>query len=204
MLYPADDDIAVRDCCEALTLAPRVAQLRKQGVIVEDVLLDWILAHSRLFSVDQRDLAERWAGGTMIGELVSVLIWLTANRPLLASWKRAIEWLEALDQKGFSRTAIYGHKKRFMRVAHLWAAYCINRRKIHDLQAFLALSEQIRAWGQNWRRDDKKAEPLFGNDMWIAPEGWPHPDPDWPERIKIPHYELPPLGARTPPWMLPK
>jgi hypothetical protein len=156
MLYPADDDIAVRDCWEALTLARPVAQLQEQGANVEGALVKWILDHCSTFSVDQRDLAERWAGGTMIGELVSVLVWLTANRPHLASWSRAIEWLEALDQKGFSRTPIYGHKTRFMRVAHLWTAYCINRRKVDDLQVLLALSEQIRAWGQNWRPMTRK------------------------------------------------
>jgi hypothetical protein len=202
MLCPADEDTAARDCWEALTLARVVGQFRAQGGSVDDGLLDWILAHCGPFSVNQKDLAERWAGGTMTGELVCVLQWLTANRPELASWKRAVEWLEAMDQKGFTRSAIYRNKKRFMRVAHLWGAYCIKRRKISDLQAFLGLSEQIRAWGQIWRRDDEKAQPLFANDMWFPPEDWTHPDPDWPERIKFPYYDLPSLGDRTPRWLL--
>jgi hypothetical protein len=176
MLYPADEDTAARDRWEALTIAPIVNQLRAQGGNVDDGLLDWILAHCGPFSVDQKDLAERWAGGTMTGELVSVLLWLTANRPNLASWRRAAQWLEAMNQKGFTRSAIYRRKTRFDRDAHLWGAYSINRRKIGDLQAFLGLSEQIRAWGQKWRRDDHGAQPLFGDDMWF--EGWAHPDRD--------------------------
>jgi hypothetical protein len=202
MLYPADEDVAVRDCWEALTLAPIIAQLRVQGANVEDGLLDWTLAHCGLFSVDHKDLAERSAGGTMTGELVSVLHWLTFNLPDIASWSAATEWLEAMDKKGFTRTTIYKHRMRFRRVAHLWGAYSISRRRISDLKGFLGLSEQIRTWGQNWRRDDSKAEPLFVNDMWIPPKGWAHPDPEWPEHIKIPRYELPSLGARTPPWMV--
>jgi hypothetical protein len=204
MLYPADEDIAARDCWEALTLAPVVAQLRTEHGNGDVRLLDWILAHCGPFSVGQEDLVERWRGGTMTGELVSVLLWLTANRPDLASWSKAAEWLEAMGKKGFTRSAIYQYKRRFVRVAHLWGAYSINARMIGDLQAFLALSEQIRSWGQSWRRDDRGARPLFGNDMWLPPEGWTHPDPDWPERIKIPHYDLPSLGARTPRWLLPK
>jgi len=204
MLYPADEDIAARDCWEALTLARVVGQLRAQGGNVEDGLLDWILAHCGPFSVGQEDLVERWRGGTMTGELVSVLLWLTANHPDLASWSKAVEWLEAMGQKGFTRSAIYQYKRRFVRVAHLWGAYCINRRKISDLQAVLALSEQIRSWGQSWRRNDPGAQPLFANDMWLPPEGWMHPDPDWPECIKIARYDLPSLDARTPRWLLPK
>jgi hypothetical protein len=204
MLYPADEDVAARDSWEALTLARAVAQLRTRGVNVEDGLVDWILAHCGPFSVDQKELAERWTAGTMTGELVSVLIWLTANRPHLASWRRASNWLEAMGRKGAARTAVYGHRTRFVRVAHLWGAYSINGHNIHDLQAFVGLSEQIRAWGQMWRRKHHRAEPLFANDMWSPPEGWSHPDPDWPRCIKIPKFDLPCLGARTPRWLLPK
>src|SRR5262245_60414862 len=87
---------------------------------------------------------------------------------------------------------------------HLWGAYCISGRRIGDLQTFLGLSEEVRVWGQTWRRKARRAQPLFGNDLWVPPEGWRHPDPDWPERIKIPRYDLPSLGVRTPAWMLPK
>jgi hypothetical protein len=204
MLYPANEDIAARDCWEALTLAPMVRQLRAQGGNVDDGLLDWILAHCGPFLVDQKDLAERWAGGTMTGELVRVLLWLTAKHPELASWSKAAEWLAAKGPKGFTRSAIYRRRTRFVRVAHLWGAYSVNRRKIGELQTFLGLSEQIRAWGRMWRRADHGVQPLFGNDMWLPPEGWTHPDPDWPERIKIPSYDLSSLGPRTPHWLLPK
>jgi hypothetical protein len=204
MLYPAQEEVEARDCWEALTLATAVAELRAHGANVDDGLLDWILAYCGPFSIDQKDLAERWARGTMTGELVGVLLWLTARRPELASWSKAVEWLEATNHKGFTRAAIYRHKKRFVRVAHLWGAYSINRRRIGDLQPFLGLSEQIRAWGQMWRRLDVGARPLFGDDMWLPPEGWTHPDPDWPEDIKIPSYDLPSLGVRTPSWLLSK
>src|SRR5215472_14719782 len=92
MLYPADEDIAVRDCWEALTLSRMVGQQRTQGSIVENGLLDWILGHCGPFAVDQKDLARRRAWGTMTGELVTVLLWLTVNRPEIASWAKATEW----------------------------------------------------------------------------------------------------------------
>jgi hypothetical protein len=201
MLYPADEDMAARDCWEALVLAPLVYELRRRGENVENNFLDWLLAHCRLPGIDQTDLRNRWSGGIMTGELISVLHWFTKNRPEIASWKNAIEWLEARNEKGFSRSAIYKHKKQFVRVLHLWGAYSLSGRKIRDLQTFLALSEQIRAWGQRWRRKDDKAEPLFGTDMWSPPATWKHPDPDWPELIKIPSYDLPSLGACTPHWL---
>jgi hypothetical protein len=203
MLYPADEDVAARDRWEARTLAPFVPQIRAQGGDIPAELVDWILTHcGRYF--DQNDLDERRTSGTMTGEVVKVLLWLTAKRPDVASWSKATDWIAAFGPKGFSRSEIYPRRMRFRRVAHLWGAYCISGRRIRDLQTFLGLSEQIRIWGQNWRRNEKKAQPLFGKDMWLPPEGWANPDPYWPEGIKVPHYDLLPLGARTPPWMLPK
>jgi hypothetical protein len=115
MLFPADEDAAVRDCWEALTLAPMLVQLRSQGAIIEDSLLDWILAHCGPFSVDQEDLADRRTGGIVTGELVTVLHWLTLNHPNIASWSKAIDWLQ-VNRKGFTRSAIYKHKARFRSV----------------------------------------------------------------------------------------
>ena len=46
----------------------------------------------------------------------------------------------------------------------------LDRLRDSNLQSFLSLSEQIRVWGQRWRRHDKKAEPLFGKDLWIPSE----------------------------------
>ena len=48
----SDEDAPIRDCWEALTLAPMLVQLRSRGAIIEDSLLDWILAHCGPFSVD--------------------------------------------------------------------------------------------------------------------------------------------------------
>ncbi len=204
MLYPADEDLTARDRWEALTLAPFVAQLRAQGGDLDDAFVNWILSHCGPHSIDQNDLAERWLGGSMTGELVKVLLWLTYNRPGDASWSKAVEWLEAAASKGFTRSAIYRRKKQFVRVAHLWSAYSLNGRKVGDLRTFLGLSEQIRVWGQMWRRRAQRAEPLFGSDMWLPPEGWKHPDPNWPDRIEIPRYDLPSLAARTPRWLRPR
>jgi hypothetical protein len=181
MLYPADEDIASRDCWEALNLARPVAELQNQGADVDPGLINWILSHSSPYTVDPNDLRRRWRYGSMTGELLKVLIWLTARHPKLASWNKASQWLEAMNHKGFTRSAIYDRKGQFLRVAHLWGAYSLNGQKIGDLQRFLALSEQIRMWGQSWRREALKADPLLGDDMWIPPKWWKHPDPDWPE-----------------------
>ncbi len=202
MLYPADEDLAARDRWEALTLAPFAPQIRAQGGDIPADLVDWILTHCGPYSVDQNDLAYRWTSGTMTGEVVKVLLWLTAKRPDVASWSKATDWIAAFGPKGFSRSEIYRRRMRFRRVAHLWGAYCISGRRISDLQTFLGLSEQIRVWGQTWRSKARRAQPLFGNDLWVPPEEWQHPDPDWPEQIKIPHYDLPSLGARTPHWLV--
>lgn len=202
MLYPADEDLQARDRWEAQVLGHLISKLREEGKDVENGLKDWVFARSGgPFALDQKGLRDRWLGGTMVGELVSVVHWFTRNSPEIASWETGIEWLEAMNVKGCTRSAIYKHKKRFVRVLHLWCAYSLSGRKIRDLQAFLALSEQIRAWGQRWCRKVDKAEPLFGTDMWSPPGNWKHPDPDWPELIKIPSYELPSLGARAPSWL---
>jgi hypothetical protein len=201
MLYPADEDSATRDCWEALTLARPLGQLQKQRAEVDAGLVNWVLSHSGPYTIDQKDLGRRWANGSMTGELVKVLIWLTHRHPELASWNKASQWLEAMDQKGFTRSTIYDRKAQFLRVAHLWGAYSVNGQKMDDLQSFLALSEQIRIWGQSWRRKAHKSEPLLGHDMWIPPKWWKHPDPDWPDQIKIPAYELVPLGSLTPSWL---
>jgi hypothetical protein len=203
MLYPADADIEARNRFEALVLAPFLDKLHRQGQKIEDGLRNWVLANcGGPFALDQKDLRGRLAGGMMIGELVSVVHWFTRNRPEIASWETGVEWLEAMNVKGCTRSAIYKHRKRFVRVLHLWGAYSLSRRRIGDVQSFLALSEQIRAWGQRWRRKADKAKPLFGTDMWSPPPNWKHPDPDWPELIKIPYYELPSLGARAPKWLI--
>jgi hypothetical protein len=65
------------------------------------------------YSVDQKDLAERWTGGIITGEVVKVLIWLTAKRPHVASWSKATDWMAAFGPKGFSRSEIYPLRMRF-------------------------------------------------------------------------------------------
>jgi hypothetical protein len=107
MLYPADADIEARDRFEALVLAPLIDKVRREGQNVGDELRDWVLAHcAGPFALDQKDLRDRLRGAMITGELVSVVHWLTRNRPEIASWETGMEWLEAMNVKGCTRSAI--------------------------------------------------------------------------------------------------
>jgi hypothetical protein len=200
MLFPSCDDEAKREAFEASMLAPVLGEYATEGGELSDTgeLLAWTLQRCGPHTVNRDDLADRWRGGTTIGELVKVMLWLTRRFPKDASWSKAVERLEAYaGRQPFSRTAIYGYKRRFGSVAHLWAAYCIRERQIGDLQRFLTLSEGLRIWGQRWRRPAAKAEPIFDSEMWRPADIWRPPAGCEPPAVDAPdfNFELRPPHA---------
>lgn len=44
-----------------------------------------------------------------------------------------------------------------------------------EFQTFLAESETLREWGQNWKQDYAKARPPLPADVWHVPDDWQVP-----------------------------
>jgi hypothetical protein len=195
MLFPQEEEEAERDGWEATISAPILKRYQKQGGEVPPEVINFLIDNIGPQATDARDLRERWLGGTTVGELVKVMLWLTNEREDVASWEKAAEWLWAYDHNtsSSSRRSVLSAKARFSRVLHLWGASCIRGRHLNDFESFLAEAEFLRGWGQTWKRKAAKAEPLFGADMWFAPGVEPV------ERLN--YYELPQLGKSAPGWL---
>lgn len=153
------------------------------------------------------DLHERWEGGLATGDLFKTLYMLAKNQPSLASWENAVKIVEKcasrLEVKG-RRTDLLKHKKRFLTVAHLWAAWSIRDGEFStrqecgydgyiDFQAFLAESEILRDFGQNWRPARRKSTPPLPREVWRVPHEWkPLPSQvGWPRTGVIPDIVMP-------------
>jgi hypothetical protein len=203
MLYP--DDPAKARAFAAQFLAKPYREFRAAGhrlshEAVEQLLID---SGERL-----RDLGARWWQGTTAGELLKTLFALYNTRPALASLNNAVRISSAVARRSgakCSRTEILAAWRRYLRVAHLWAALCIRERKFStdvqsgydgsaDFQSFLAEAETIRNWGQNWRQPRAKSKPPLPAEVWRVPDGWQPPIPrhNWPRSVgQVPVLTIP-------------
>ena len=83
------------------------------------------------------DLQERWRGGRATGEAFKIFFALFDTDPNLASWNNSIKVAELIAKrfkvKG-ARTDMWGVKRRFLTVAHLWGACgsLLNSRKANS------------------------------------------------------------------------
>jgi hypothetical protein len=211
MLYPGsnDDDPPKARAFTARLVAESVKRATEAGCVVpRDILLcvvkdvGWVLP----------DLDNRLWGGTATGELFKTLFALANTNTTLASWNNAIKVFELVaareslarphKAKG-SHTELSNAKRRFLSVAHLWAAWCIREGRFSarpeagcdgydDFQSFLIEAEILRGWGQTWRPPRAKSLPFLPTEVWRVSEAWPLPPrpAGWPDRGAIPVLTL--------------
>ena len=150
------------------------------------------------------DFESRHFGGTAMGELFKMFFALHNTDPILASWENAIKLARVVAREHelpASRSFLHETRRRFMPVAHLWAALSIREGRwmtdpscgyegTHDFALFLAESEILRRWGQTWRHPRDKSRPPLPEEVWCPPDHWAPPEhqPGWPtQRGRIPH-----------------
>jgi hypothetical protein len=205
MLYPATDEIdplkARAFAAQWLAESPYPPVDQKGYRLPYDVLRRLITDGGQLL-----DLEERLQGGLMAGDLFKALYALASNHPDLASWENAIRVYElyaARANVSGSRSALWQAKRRFLKVAHLWAAWSIHNGKFQtmpeegydgfaDFRSFLTEAEILRDFGQNWRHLRAKSEPPLPAEVWRVPEDWSplaH-QPGWPKTGGIPDLAL--------------
>jgi hypothetical protein len=206
MLYPATDgkDPAKARAFAAQYLASAFTHFREAGGIPPYEVLAPILMGA---GQPLGDLKERWWRGRATGETFKTLFALANTDPALASWTHAIKIVE-LTAKSFkakgARTDLWDAKRRFLSVAHLWAARSIREGQslLHpevgydasvDFQSFLTEAEILRQWGQTWRPPRAKSAPPLPPDVWRVPDKWEPPTrgPEWPKTGVIPSITLP-------------
>lgn len=149
------------------------------------------------------DLEKRWREGLWAGEILKAYFILSWNTPKQASWEKAIGY--AVDAASIAkvsgvRSSFKKAQKQFETVAHLWGAWAIREGKFThdpetgyeariDFQAFLAESEILRDWGQNWKPGYAKAKTPLPANVWRVPDDWhpPKREDGWPQIGVIPH-----------------
>jgi hypothetical protein len=205
MLYPGTDDLEKRKAAafQIYWLAEPIRRLNADS----HHLSQNTLLHLALHAGEQlEDLDQRWWQGTATGELLKVLFALYNTNPALASWNNAIRLAERVAvcaRAAGSRSAQFDARRRYLPVAHLWAAWCIREAKFEtrpkaryegyaDFQSFLAESEIIRHWGQTWLPARRDSTPLLPPDLWHVGEGW-RPlkrECGWPDTGQIPVLKI--------------
>ena len=62
-----------------------------------------------------------------------------------------------------------------------------------DLLSFVAETEVLRNWGQNWKHAAANSPHPMPIDAWRVTDGWqlPASRPGWPERGRVPYLSLP-------------
>jgi hypothetical protein len=153
------------------------------------------------------DLDDRFWGGTATGEMLKTVFALSNSDPRRVSWNNAVKIFELVASrhsvKG-SRAILLEAKRRFLPVAHLWAAWCIREGQFRerpdvkydgfdDFQSFLTEAEILRSWAQTWQPPRAKSSPLLPMEMWQVPATWRPPVrlPGWPNTSVIPSLKLP-------------
>ena len=198
MLYPGvdnDDPLKAR-AFASYWLAKPIQRCEEAGhKISQDVLLDIVRDGGQVLD----DLDNRWWGGTTTGELFKTIWALFNYDKTLATWNNAIKIAERVAWRASgSRSLLWEARRRFLSVAHLWAAWAIRGGKFEtplergyaDFQSFLAEAEILRDFGQTWLPPRAKSKPLLPPDIWRVPEN-SKPELLRPEIGKIPVLALP-------------
>jgi hypothetical protein len=192
MLYPATDELdpPKARAFAAHTFAKLIRHLDESGFPpTYEALLRVVLDAG-----ETPDIAERWWGGSSVGEIFKILLILAETDARLTSWNNAIRYAKLIARRNGvkgSRGNLWEARRRFLRVAHLWGAWSFRERRFvrptsnwnSEFQLFLTQAEDLRAWGQTWQAPRAESMPLLPADVWRAPDGWKAPKawPDWPE-----------------------
>ena len=200
MLYPGTDESeqCLARAFAAHYLAAPIRQYFAQGGTLarDDLLRIATDSGARLGNLELR-----WWQALATGEMFKVLFALAHTNEKLASWQnatRVAERMAATAKVAGSRSPFYEARRRYLSVAHLWAALCIRERRFSDIpevgydgwadfQSFLAEAEILRHWGQTWRPPRAKSEPPLPIIVWQVPADWSPPErqPGWPDTGRV-------------------
>jgi hypothetical protein len=182
MLYPGtDNDDPLKACAFASQwLATPIQRCEAAG---HKISRDDLLRIAMDAGQPLKDLDERWWDGTATGELFKTLCALFNTDPALTTWNNAIKIAELVAARAGtsgSRSLLWEARRRFLSVAHLWAAWTIREAIFDprpglgyaDFQSFLAEAEILRDFGQTWRSARANSKPLLPLDIWKVPENW--------------------------------
>jgi hypothetical protein len=200
MLYPGTDNDDPRKARAFAShwLATPIERAEQAGhQIPRDVLLRIAIDGGERLD----DLDDRWWGGKATGDLFNTSWALFNTDHALATWNNAIklaELIAARTRTSGCRSLLWEARRRFLSVAHLWAALVIRQGEFTtrleqgfaDFQSFLAEAEILRDFGQNWRPSRAKSKPLLPPDIWTMPKNW-KPEISHPEIGKVPILTLP-------------
>ena len=137
------------------------------------------------------DLDERWWEATTTGELLKTVWALYNTNRALASWNNAVKLARVVAARAkrpgakppVSRSVYWAARRRYLAVAHLWAAWCIREGRFGtrpeigydgyaEFNSFLAESEIIRRWGQAYLSSRKSSVPILPSELWYVGEDW--------------------------------
>jgi hypothetical protein len=211
MLYPGTDDLEKRKAAAFQTrwLAEPIERLHTEG---HELSYNTLLHLTTKAAVGLEDLDERWWEGTATGELLKTVWALYNTNRELASWNNAVKLATIVAagakrpgaKRPVSRSAYWAARRRYLSIAHLWAAWCIREARFETrpeigydgyavFNSFLAESEIIRRWGQAYRSSRKSSIPILPPELWYVGEDWRPPicQPGWPDTGKIPFLTIP-------------
>jgi hypothetical protein len=192
MLYPGvdnDDPLKAR-AFASQWLATPIRRFEEAG---HKISRDDLLRIAMDAGQPLNDLDERWWDGTATGEVFKTLCALFNTDPALATWNNAIKIAKLVAARAGtsgSRSLLWEARRRFLSVAHLWAAWTIREAIFDprpglgyaDFQSFLAEAEILRDFGQTWRPARANSKPLLPFNIWKVPENW---------KPAIHHHEIP-------------
>jgi hypothetical protein len=180
MLYPGvdnDDPLKAR-AFASQWLATPIRRFEEAG---HKISRDDLLRIAMDAGQPLNDLDERWWDGTATGEVFKTLCALFNTDPALATWNNAIKIAKLVAARAGtsgSRSLLWEARRRFLSVAHLWAAWTIREAIFDprpglgyaDFQSFLAEAEILRDFGQTWRPARANSKPLLPFNIWAHQE----------------------------------
>jgi len=210
MLYPGTDDLEKRKAAafQMHWLSKPIERLHADG---RELSYSTLLHLITKAGEELEDLDKRWWQATATGELLKTVFALYKTNPALASWNNAAKLatrLSARERRATrhpaSRSEYWAARRRYLSVAHLWAAWCIREVNFEtrpeigydgyaDFGCFLVESEIIRVWGQSSRPSRESSSPFLPPELWYVGRDW-RPlirQPGWPDTGKIPVLTVP-------------
>lgn len=204
MLYPGED-AAERSKSKAFAAQAMAEPLRQAIANGHDVRKEVLQKYATEGGEVLDDLRKRWKKGIWIGNLMKAWFALACSHPELASWSNvAIIGEKVAGANTGVLSTFKSFKKSHGSVGHLWAAWVIRGEQLKpdekvgydalsDFQSFLAESEILRDWGQNWKHSAANSPHPLPKNSWQVPDDWQLEEtkPGWPQRGCIPYLSLP-------------
>ena len=132
MLYPGTDDLEKRKAAafQMHWLSKPIERLHADG---RELSYSTLLHLITKAGEELEDLDKRWWQATATGELLKTVFALYTTNPALASWNNAVKLAKLVAarerhvaKRPASRAEHWAARRRYLSVAHLWAAWCIR------------------------------------------------------------------------------